>query len=308
MPRLPDFEAWAIFSIVAREGSFAAAAHRLNLSRPTISRAVSRLEQELGVTLLQRTSRHLSLTQAGQEALEHAHRLYDEGKAAEASLKDREGPLRGPIKMSFPISFGFRYLAPILGEFMTEYPDITLELDCDDTRVNLISGQYDLAVRISAMVDSSLKVRQVCEMPRFLVASPQWIEQYGKELTPRDLEDYMSVVYTTSRSSTFSAVRLNGPEGQTIVVNLQNVRLLSNNAEMFIPILEAGHGIGLLPLFLIERELAEKKLEIVLPEWSPERIFLHVLTPPIGRRPARVDAFINWLVAHLKKESWTHSS
>lgn len=305
MPRLPDFEAWAIFSVVVREGSFAAAAHRLGLSRPTISRAVSRLEEGLGVTLLQRTSRHIVLTEAGQQAFDHAYRLYDEGKAAEASLKEQDGPLRGTIKMAFPVSFGVQYLAPLLGEFMEKYPHITLELECEDSKVNLVSGHYDLAVRISALVDSSLKVRQVCEMPRFLVASPQWIRQYGDEITPRDLEHYMSVVYTTARSSTLSAIRLNGPEGQTVVINLQKARLYSNNAEMFIPFLEQGQGVGLLPSFMIRQQLAEKKLEIILPQWGPEKIFLHVLTPPIARRPARVDVFINWLVAHLRKEEWT---
>lgn len=301
MSKLPDFEAWAIFSVIARQGSFAGAARELGLSRPTISRAVLRLEQTLGVTLLQRTSRDLALTQAGQHALEHAYKLYDEGKAAESSVKEEEGPLRGPIKMSFPVSFGLRCLAPLLNEFMTLYPDITLELDCNDNMVNLVSGQYDLVVRISALVDSSLKVRQVCEMPRFLVASPKWVAKYYNELTLRDLGHYINVIYTASRSSNPLVVRLNGPEDQTEVITLQNGKLYSNNAEMFLPFLEQGQGVGLLPLFMIEKKLSEKKLEIIFPEWGLEKIYLHILTPPMARRPRRVDVFIDWLIAHLKK-------
>lgn len=300
VPLLPDFEAWAIVAQVAEDRSFTRAADHLSVSRPTVSRAIARLEAALNVALFQRTSRQLSLTAAGEAVLEHAQRVLSEGRAAEAALHETAGPPQGRIRITMPVTFGVHHVAPLLPLFMEEYPNITLDVEFSDRASDLVADGYDLALRVATMVDSSLRARRICTIARHLVASPDWIERHGDVSEPRDLEDHMSVLYGAGGTVPSRVVLCRGEE-ETVTITPRHPRLVSNNAEAFLPLLERGDGVGIMPSFMTHEAIEQGRLAVVLPQWQAPSIALHILTPPNARRPIRVSVFVEWLAQQMKK-------
>jgi DNA-binding transcriptional LysR family regulator len=301
---LPDLEAWAIFAKVAETGSFAAAAAALNLTGPTISKAVQRLEARLGERLIHRTSRRFALTEAGRVLAVRAARILAEGEAAEAEAKASSAVPRGRIRLAAPMSFGLRHIAPALPEFLTDHPEVSIDLQLDDRRVDLIAGGIDVAVRIADLADSSLIARRLCPVRRWVVGAPAYFSKHGVPRQPRDLREHACLGYTwlasgeiwnfTNAAGTAESVTVKGP-------------LNATNGDALTAALTAGLGIALQPDFLAWEAIEAGHLVTVLDDWEPPPLAVYLLTPAGVPRPLRVTVLLDFLTARFKSGAppWT---
>jgi len=196
MARLPDLEGLAIFAKVVEIRSFAGAAAELKVSKATVSKAVSRIEARLGARLINRTSRRFALTDAGRQLAGRAAHILAEGEAAEDSARAQATVPRGLVRMAVPMSFGLLHVAPLLPEFLAIFPEVSIDLHLSDAHVDLIGEGFDAAIRIAVLPDSSLVVRRLCEMPRYLVGSPTYLNKHGRPTHPLHLAQHRCIGYS----------------------------------------------------------------------------------------------------------------
>lgn len=303
MPHLPDFEAWAIFAKVAERGSFSQAAEDLGLSKTTVSKAITRLEQRMRTSLLHRTTRRLSLTENGRMALERAARILADGAAVEEEVFETAALPRGQIKMAASVLFGLEILSPILPRFLELYPDIELDLHLTDEPIDLVGDAFDLALRVGTIADSSLRISRLISFRRPAVASPAYLDRVGRPSHPRDLADHQAIIFSHFASGRLWRFRRDGEEECEVAVG---GRYHVNNAAAATPALLAGVGIALQPEYFIWRELQDGRLEEVLPGWSTEPGPLNILSPPGQGHPARVRVLIAFLRDYFTTQPWAH--
>lgn len=303
MAKLPDLEALAIFAKVAETQSFSRAGEALGLSKATVSKAVSRLEERLGTTLLHRTSRRFALTETGRQLAARAAAMTAEAESAECEAMDQAVSPRGLVRLAAPMSFGMAYVAPALPEFLARHPDVSVDLHLSDEVIDLVGGGFDCALRIAALPDSSLTARRLRAVRRCIVASPSYLAQRGRPVRPEDLERHSCLGYaylptanswrlTNVATGEEATVRLNGP-------------LRANNADALTHAVLAGLGIAEQPDFIHWKDVAEGRLEPILTDWSLPPISLHLVSPGGGGpRPARVSALMDFLAARFAAPLW----
>jgi DNA-binding transcriptional LysR family regulator len=292
MAKLPDFEALAIFAKVVELRSFAGAASDLALSKATVSKAVGRLEERLGARLFNRTSRRLALTDAGQRLSERAARLLADGEATESEALAQSSTPRGLVRLAVPMTFGVRKVAPLLPEFLNKYPEVSIDLHLSDAAVDLIGEGFDAGLRIARLPDSSLIARRLCGMPRFTVAAPSYLKRYGRPTHPMHLAQHRCFGY--AYLSTPNVWHYTNAAGEQANVRPAG-QLRVNNGEALMPAVLAGLGIADLPEFIVGEAIASGEVEVILKGWKQPEGALHLVTPPGGPRPARVEVLADFL-------------
>jgi DNA-binding transcriptional LysR family regulator len=298
MAKLPDFEGLAIFAKVVELQSFAAAATELALSKATVSKAVTRLEQRLGARLFNRTSRRLALTDTGQKLSAQAARLLSDGEAVENEALAQSVSPRGLVRLAVPMTFGVKEVAPILPEFLSKYPDVTIDLHLSDAKVDLVGDGFDAALRIASLPDSSLIARRLCGMSRFTVASPAYLKRHGRPTHPMHLAEHKCFGYAylstpdvwhyTNAKGEQASVRPGGP-------------LRANNGEAVVPALLAGLGIADMPDFIVGDAIASGEVEVILEGWKQAESAVHLVMPSGRPRPARVEVLADFLTRHFMR-------
>jgi DNA-binding transcriptional LysR family regulator len=295
--RLPDFEAWAIFASVVEHRSFSAAAEAIGASKATVSKAVARLEASLGTTLFHRTSRRLSLTESGKALAERAQRILVEAQAAEEAARDAAVAPAGLVRVAAPLTFGLRYVGQAVADFLEKYPDIQIDLRLSDAKVDLVAEGFDIALRIAALPDSSLRARRLAPVATRIVAAPAYLAVHGTPRHPAELGEHRTIRYANVAQPDIWHFR--NADGEEASVRLDGP-LITDNGDAALPTLRAGLAIARLPDFIVDDDLAAGTLVEILPDWATSGIALHLLTPPSTLRPARVEALIEHFAAAFK--------
>ena len=293
---MADLNGFAVFARVVELGGFTAAAEALGLSKSMVSRQVSALEDQLGVRLLNRTTRRVAVTEAGALVFERANRIVAEAEEAAAEANCIEGQVRGRLRINAPMSFGILELGPALPALLARYPDLDVDLVLNDRRVDLIEGGFDVSLRISALEDSSLIARQLAPVERHVVGAPAYFEKYGMPARPSDLAAHRFLLYTLlSRPEHMSFA---GPGGVREDVEVKG-HMFCNNADAMLPLLRAGAGLCLSPDFVCHEELRAGRLVRALAGWSMPPLRLHVIYPHTRHLSAKVRAFVDFAAEHF---------
>ena len=294
--RLPDFEAWSIFACVVEHKSFTGAADALGLSKATISKAVTRLETQVGTPLFHRTSRRLALTDSGTKLVEHAKSILAEGQAAEEAARDEASEPVGLVRLAVPMSFGLSNVGPVVADFLCDYRGVSIDMHLSDAKVDLIGEGFDIGLRIAALPDSSLRARKLRDVKTYIVAAPSYLALKGVPRHPAELGEHECLRY--SLLPTPELWRFLNTKGEEAVVRPQG-RLRANNSDVMLYSLRSGHGIAVVPDFIIENDLGSGAVVEILEGWKSPPVALHLVTPPGKVRPQRVTALIEFLTERL---------
>lgn len=303
MSKLPDFEGLAFFAKVVEERSFAGAARALSTSVATVSRGVARLEERLGARLFNRTSRQIALTEFGTRMAESATRLLQDAEEAENAARELSSSPRGRLRLAVPMSFGLRWVAPLMPEFLRLYPELSVDLRLSDERVDLVGEGFDAALRIAVMPDSSLVARRICPVSPVIVASPGYLARVGRPQTPGDLveRDCLGYAYR-ARSDVWRFVDAAGQEA----VVTPGGRLSVTNVDALIPTVLEGLAVAELPDFIACEYLQSGRLEALLEEWTLPKGGLYFVVPSARTRAAKVKVLGEFLSLRLSAATWRH--
>jgi DNA-binding transcriptional LysR family regulator len=287
----------AVFVRVVERGSFTAAADSLEVSKAVVSKYVSRLEQRLGARLLHRTTRRLTLTEAGEALFGRSAAALAELGNAEKDVAQLTGAPRGLLRVSAPLYFGSVSLAPLLKDFRAHYPDITLDLHLDDRLVDLVKERFDVAVRIAELADSSLVARRLAPCPLVLVAAPAYLKRRGVPKAPSDLPAHDCVTFSLSRTP--NEWRFRDPKGRWIAVTV-NSPIRCNSDFAIKQAAVDGLGLAMFPNFFVERELADGRLVHLLPDVKSTELSINVVYATRRNLLPKVRAFVGFMVERFK--------
>ncbi|MEM9433563.1 MAG: LysR family transcriptional regulator [Pseudomonadota bacterium] len=301
MDRLTEMEA---FATVVDQGGFTDAARKMGISKSAVSKHVSSLETRLGARLLNRTTRRVSPTEIGLAYYDRARRVLNDAGEADALVSSMQSAPSGLLRISVATDFGVNHMSPILGDFLVDYPDITVNMVLNNRFVELISEGFDLAIRIGEMEDSSLRARKLTETSKKLIASPEYFEQFGRPQKIDDLNDHKLLHY--SNQSAGNVWKLTAPSGEKRQVRTQGW-LTVNDGQSLLNACVSGLGIAYLPSFLYAEALRDGLVEDAMPDLPLETQGIYAVYPPGRYTQPKVRTFIDFLVEAFREkgpDSW----
>lgn len=288
MDRLVAME---IFRAVVDSGSFVRAADLLHISAASTSRNVSELERHLGASLLRRSTRSVLLTEVGAKYYEHCCDILDRIVDAEGVATETKSELSGRLRISMPTTFGLRYVAPLIDEFLKRYPLIEADLWFSDEEVDFAEDPFDIAIRISRDLKTSLIARELGLVRILVVAAPGYLEERGTPSTPDDLRDHDCLTYAYAKyGDTWHFVK----DGTEYVASVKS-KFRSNSGDMLRMACLNGAGISVQPTFIVADDLRSGALVQVLPDFHFRQYMAYAVYPVDGRRSARTRAFVEYL-------------
>lgn len=286
-----------MFVAVMEAGSFARAAERLRTSAGQASKLISRLESELGVRLLNRTTRALAATEAGQAYFERMRILLADFDALEEAVRNVSGTPKGRLRITAPVSFGAVQLAPVLVEFARQFPQIDLDVNFSDRVVSLVDEGFDIAIRIGSPADSSLIARHLCEARIVVCASEAYLRSHERPYLPPDLAAHDCIIDTNFREPGLWAFR--EADGTDRFVEVTG-RLRFSNADVALTAAEAGLGVARAPSFIAGPGFRAGRLVPLLREFEPKPLSIYAIYPPGRHLAIKVRVFVDFLVAHYR--------
>ncbi len=284
------------FTKVVELASFSEAGKKLRLSRSAVSKYISDLEHELGVQLLNRTTRRVTPTEQGQAYFERATSILADLDAADHAVAERQSSPRGLLRVNAPMSFGTIKLGPVVAEFMERYPELQIQLVLSDEQVDPLQQGIDVVLRIAELESSSLIARKLTPIPRSLCASPDYLSRRGEPKHPDELRNHDCLTY--GYLSTGNQWKLTGKDGDHWVS--PRWMLCANNAEVLCDAAVRGRGIALLPNFVAEDALQRGALRSILTDYSSPPTALYAVYPPTRHLAVKVRVFIDFLVERFE--------
>lgn len=294
------FDDMTVFVRAVEVGSFSGAAQRLGIAKSIVSRRILSLESRLGTSMFHRSTRRLSLTETGLAYYERARRILADVAEAEDVASQLQGELKGRLKVAAPMSFGYRHLSAVVMDFLRAHPQVDIELDLNDRRVDLISEGFDIAVRIGSLADSSIISRTLAPCRHVVCASPAYLATHGKPQTPAELasESHVCLAYNNRpRADQWRFL----VDGVWTDVPVKARHIHSNNGDILCEAAIAGLGTIVLPTFIVNEAVATGALEVLLAGYEVASPSIFVVWPPSRHVSGKVRAFVDLLAKRFAK-------
>lgn len=288
----------AFFVTVATQLNLTNAARELGVTPPAVSKRLQELEKRLGVRLMQRTTRRVTLTEEGELYFQEALRLIAEIETVEARLSARKAQPRGRLRIHATYGFGRAYIAPAVAAFLREYPDVQIQLDLTDKPINLVESGHDLGIYVGAPPDARLIARRLAANRRFVCASPRYLEHAGRPRTPNDLAQHTCLVLRQDRDA-FALWRFTSKRGQGALTVKVRGTFTSNDGECIHKLALEGHGIMLRSEWDVAQSLRDGKLDRVLVDYEAQPADIYAVYPARDSLPAKTSRFIEFLTTRL---------
>ena len=286
-----QLENMQIFARIVESGSITKAADQLNLAKSAVSKRLSELENNLDTKLLIRTTRKSHLTEAGNLYYQRIKLVLEEVDELHGEIASTTRTLHGTLKLTIPLSFGLSHLTAALNIFIKQHPEITIDVNLSDNFVDLVTGGFDLALRIGHIEDSTMQAKKITTIKHILCASPQYLSEHSYPHSPSELTRHQILKYS---SQSLSYIKLLDKKGKEYTIT-SKAHMIANNGDFLKSMALEGHGIVLLPTFIVCEELKNKILQPILTDYTIPSMYLYALYPGNRYLPHKVRSFIDFL-------------
>jgi len=289
-----------VFTRVVETKSFSEAARQLGVAKSAVSKQIAQLEKEVGVRLLNRTTRSLSLTEAGEIFYRHSADIVSRTEVALSELREYQNQPTGTLRISCPVDFGTQHLVPVIKQVRALYPLLKIDLLLEDRVINMVEDGVDLAIRIGWLQESNLVAKKICETPVIVFASPEYLAQKGIPKTPQDLQQHDWVSLSLFSSPLTWQFEHNGQK-QSVQMHSQ---LKTNSVAAILALVKSGQGISALSKFVMQDDIDQGLLQPLLTDYQLEPSGVYAVYPHREHVPPKVRIFIDFLSRHCHNAAW----